>query len=104
LTIQLAVALVAAAAASAVSNLPASVAFVAMLGSRGPPAYAALAALSAGALATPHGSVATLITFDRAGPRAAEPCACGYIKLLIPTTAIALAAATAAVWFLAAPA
>jgi hypothetical protein len=59
-------ALVAAAVtlgAALANNLPASAAVAALL-SAGPGSYAALLGLSAGALATPHGSVATLVSLD----------------------------------------
>jgi Na+/H+ antiporter NhaD/arsenite permease-like protein len=59
-------ALVAAAVtlgAALANNLPASAAVAAMLAA-GPGSYAALVGLSAGALATPHGSVATLVSLD----------------------------------------
>jgi hypothetical protein len=49
--------------AAIANNLPASAA-VATLLSAGPGSYAALLGLSAGALATPHGSVATLVSLD----------------------------------------
>jgi arsenical pump membrane protein len=49
--------------AALANNLPASAAVAALL-SAGPGSYAALLGLSAGALATPHGSVATLISLD----------------------------------------
>src|SRR5207253_372427 len=55
-----------AAAAAAANNLPVS-ASVAALATSGPGAYAALIGLSVGALATAHGSVATLIARDLAG-------------------------------------
>src|SRR5206468_7876805 len=48
-----------AAFAAAANNLPASAAIAALL--TGPSVYAALAGLSVGALATEHGSVATLL-------------------------------------------
>lgn len=59
-------ALVAAAVtlgAALANNLPASAAAAALL-SAGPGSYAALLGLSAGALATPHGSLATLVSID----------------------------------------
>ena len=56
------------AAAAAANNLPVS-ASVAALATPGPGAYAALIGLSVGALATAHGSVATLIARDLAGDR-----------------------------------
>src|SRR5205807_5991002 len=62
-----AVAMVAASIAATINNLPASAVLAGLLGARGDTAYAALAGLSVGALATPHGSVATMIAFDRAG-------------------------------------
>ena len=49
--------------AALANNLPASAAVASLL-SAGPGSYAALLGLSAGALATPHGSVATLISLD----------------------------------------
>jgi Na+/H+ antiporter NhaD/arsenite permease-like protein len=49
--------------AALANNLPAS-AVVASLGGSGAGSYAALLGLSAGALATPHGSVATLVSLD----------------------------------------
>lgn len=59
-------ALVAAAVtlgAALANNLPASAAVAVLLGT-GPGSYAALLGLSAGALTTPHGSVATLVSLD----------------------------------------
>jgi arsenical pump membrane protein len=89
-----AVALGVGALAGAVNNLPASVALAGLLGTPGVTAYAALAGLSVGALATPRGSVATLIAFQRAGtPR-------GYVLSLVPTAAAATALAASAVWLL----
>lgn len=49
--------------AALANNLPASAAVAALL-TAGPGSYAALLGLSAGALATPHGSVATLVSLD----------------------------------------
>ena len=74
-----------AAAAAAVNNLPASAAVAAAL--TGPAAYAALAGVSVGALATEHGSVATLLAGELAGTRA-------YERRLVPVVAAALALAT----------
>ena len=65
----LAVALAAGAAAAVANNLPASVSAAALLAA-GPTAYAASIGLAVGALATPQGSVATLIATDLAGPDA----------------------------------
>jgi arsenical pump membrane protein len=76
--------------AAAVNNLPASVALGGLLGGAALPAFAALAGLSVGALATPHGSAATLIAFDRAGERPSRGC---YVKLWLPTASLATAAA-----------
>jgi Na+/H+ antiporter NhaD/arsenite permease-like protein len=55
-----------ALASALANNLPVS-ASVAMLLGAGPAAYAAALALAVGALATPHGSAATLIATDLAG-------------------------------------
>jgi arsenical pump membrane protein len=85
----LAVALGAAAVASVANNLPASVALTGLLGAAPLPAYAALTGLSVGALATPRGSVATLLAFDRAG----EPTD-GYLRRWLPIAAVATIAAT----------
>jgi arsenical pump membrane protein len=51
--------------AALANNLPASAAVASLLGA-GPGSYAALLGLSAGALATPHGSLATLVSLDMA--------------------------------------
>jgi Na+/H+ antiporter NhaD/arsenite permease-like protein len=79
----------AAAAAALVNNLPASAAIAAGLG--GEAAYAALAGVSIGALATEHGSVATLLAGDLSGTRA-------YERRLVPVVAAALAVGTVLVW------
>jgi di/tricarboxylate transporter len=78
--------------AALVNNLPASVALGSVLGASPLPAFAALVGLSVGALATPHGSAATMIAFDRAGER---PDRRRYLSLWVPTAALATAAATA---------
>jgi Na+/H+ antiporter NhaD/arsenite permease-like protein len=57
------------AAAAVANNLPVSAAATALL-SAGPAAYAASIGLAVGALATPQGSVATLIATDLAGAEA----------------------------------
>ena len=62
----LAVAASTAAASALVNNLPVS-ASVAALATAGPGAYAAMVGLSVGGVATPHGSVATMIARDLAG-------------------------------------
>ena len=96
----LAVSLAAAALACAANNLPASVAVAGLLGPRALPAYAALAGLSVGALATPHGSVATTIAFDRAGPDA-RPAPGRYLRLVAPAALVATLGATALLWLVA---
>ncbi len=64
---------VAVGAASALANnLPVSVCVAGLL-TTGPSAYAALVGLGVGSLATPHGSLATLIATDLAGERAPHP-------------------------------
>jgi Na+/H+ antiporter NhaD/arsenite permease-like protein len=65
----LAIALGVGAAAALANNLPISVCVASLL-SAGPHAYAALIGLGVGSLATPHGSLATLIAADLAGDRA----------------------------------
>lgn len=93
--------LLVAAVSSVANNLPASVVFASVLGSPGLTAYGALTGLSVGALATPHGSVATLIALDRAGRRAAEIRAPRYLALWVPATALATAGAATCMWWLA---
>ena len=78
----LAISAATAAAAAAVNNLPASAAVAAAFS--GPAAYAALAGVSVGALATEHGSVATLLAGELAGESA-------YERRLVPVVAAALA-------------
>lgn len=87
-----AVALGAAAVAGVANNLPATVALAGLLGAAPIPAYAALTGLSVGALATPQGSVATLIAFQRAGDDA--PPTRDYLKLWLPGATAATVAAT----------
>ena len=67
LATMLAVALATGAIAALINNLPASV-WAASLLTAGPLAYAATIGLAVGALATPQGSVATIIATDLAGP------------------------------------
>src|SRR5206468_888498 len=62
----LGVAVFTAAASALANNLPVTAA-VATLLTVGPASYAALIGLTVGALATPHGSVATMIASDLAG-------------------------------------
>lgn len=57
------------AASALANNLPVSICAAGLL-SAGPSAYAALIGLGVGSLATPHGSLATLIATDLAGDRA----------------------------------
>ena len=85
LTSLLAVAAGTALASGIANNLPAS-ASVAALGTAGPGVYAALIGLSVGALATAHGSVATLIARDLSGEqrpwaRVWAPAAAGAVAL-----------------------
>lgn len=83
----------AAAASSLANNLPVS-ASIAALATPGPGAYAALIGLSVGALATPHGSVATLIARDLAGDPG-ERC---WARVWAPTAAAAVVCATLLLW------
>jgi arsenical pump membrane protein len=89
----LAIALAVGAASALVNNLPASAAVAALLGA-GPAAYAASIGLSAGALATPQGSVATLIAGDLAGIDAPP---LGVLHLAV-LAAAAVIAATLLLW------
>jgi Na+/H+ antiporter NhaD/arsenite permease-like protein len=96
------IALAACAAASAANNLPASIVFASAFSSRGLATYASLVGLSVGALGTPHGSVATLIAFDRARRSREVPGTSPYVRLWLPAATVATVAATVAVWFAAA--
>jgi Na+/H+ antiporter NhaD/arsenite permease-like protein len=89
----LAVAGATAAAAALANNLPVS-ASVAALATAGPGAYAALIGLSVGALATAHGSVATLIARDLSCDR--RP----WARVWTPAAAAAVALATLVLWAL----
>ncbi len=89
----LAVAMATAAASALANNLSVS-ASVAALATPGPGAYAALVGLTVGALATPHGSVATLIARDLAG----EPAERRWARLWIPATGLAVVVATLLLW------
>jgi Na+/H+ antiporter NhaD/arsenite permease-like protein len=82
-----------AAAAAVANNLPVS-ASVAALATSGPGAYAALIGLSVGALATAHGSVATLIARDLANER--RP----WSRAWAPAAATAVTLATLVLWLL----
>jgi len=92
-----AVALAVSAGAALANNLPASAAVAATLGA-GPGSYAALLGLSAGALATPHGSVATLVSLDLAGCRDPRRLAAAWA----PAAVAAVAAGTGLLWLTAA--
>jgi Na+/H+ antiporter NhaD/arsenite permease-like protein len=87
----LAVAGATAAASALANNLPVS-ASVAALATAGPGAYAALVGLSVGALATSHGSVATLIARDLADDR--RP----WARTWAPASAAAVVLATILLW------
>ena len=82
----------AAAAAAVANNLPVS-ASVAAVATPGPGAYAALVGVSVGALATAHGSVATLIARDLADEDQRP-----WARLWTPATAGAVALATLLLW------
>jgi arsenical pump membrane protein len=84
----LAVAAAVGAAAAIANNLPVSLSVATLLA--GPCAYAASIGLAIGSLATPHGSIATLIARDLAGPHApAHP-----TRLLAPLAVAAVLVAT----------
>jgi Na+/H+ antiporter NhaD/arsenite permease-like protein len=74
------------------NNLPVSAA-VATVVTAGPGAYAALIGLTVGALATPHGSVATMISRDLAGADGDLP-----PKALAPAAALGVLCATFVLW------
>jgi Na+/H+ antiporter NhaD/arsenite permease-like protein len=82
-----------AAASALANNLPVSVSAASLLAS-GPPAYAAVVGLAVGPVATPHGSVATLIASQLAGDDAPPLRA----RLLATTAAAAVLAATMLLW------
>jgi arsenical pump membrane protein len=88
----LAVALLVGAAAALANNLPVSVLAGTMLG--GPSAYAATIGLAIGPLATPHGSVATLIASERVG--AGAPVI--PVRLFAPLAGAALVLAASLAW------
>jgi len=89
----MAVALGTAALASLANNLPASAAVAALVAPGSAP-YAALLGLSAGALATPHGSVATIASLELAGERPA------WVGRWLPAALAAVLAGTALLWLL----
>jgi Na+/H+ antiporter NhaD/arsenite permease-like protein len=82
-----------AAASAVANNLPVS-ASVAALATAGPGAYAAIVGLSVGALATAHGSVATLIARDLAG----EEEGARWARVWIPAAAAAVIVSTLVLW------
>jgi Na+/H+ antiporter NhaD/arsenite permease-like protein len=84
------VAVAVSALAALANNLPASAIVAACLGP-GPAAYAALVGLSVGALATPQGSVATLIAGDLTGVRP-------HVSILLPTALAAALLSTLILW------
>ncbi|HST24556.1 MAG TPA: SLC13 family permease [Gaiellaceae bacterium] len=85
-----AVVLAVSALAAVANNLPAST-IVAVGLAPGPAAYAALVGLSVGALATPQGSVATLIAGELAGERP-------HARVFVPAALAAALLATLAIW------
>jgi Na+/H+ antiporter NhaD/arsenite permease-like protein len=89
----LAVAGISALLSGLANNLPASAAVASAMGSGAAP-YAALLGLSAGALVTPHGSVATIASLELAGT--APPAR--WLRTWTPAVAVAVAAGTALVW------
>jgi Na+/H+ antiporter NhaD/arsenite permease-like protein len=89
----LVVATVAGAAAALLNNLPVAASAVALV-STAPLGYAASIGLAVGSLATPQGSVATLLAGELAGPDAPAP----PIRLFVPLAVTAVVLATAAAW------
>lgn len=89
----LAVAVGIGAASALANNLPISASASALL-TAGPTAYAASIGLAVGALATPQGSVATLIATDLAGPNAPPLSA----RRLAPLAGAAVLVATLLLW------
>lgn len=81
------------AVAAVVNNLPASVWATALVGA-GPAAYAVSIGLAVGALATPQGSVATLIAGELTGPAAPAVDA----RRFAPLAAAGVLAATVVLW------
>ena len=89
----LVVALAVAALSSLVNNLPASVLVAGILAGPATTAYASLIGLGPGALATPHGSVATMLAFERSGE---HPRLGAYARRWLAISALAVAAAVVA--------
>jgi arsenical pump membrane protein len=75
------------------NNLPASAAVAAAMGPGAAP-YAALLGLSAGALVTPHGSVATIASLELSD----SPTPPRWLRTWLPAAALAVAAGTALIW------
>ncbi len=84
-----------AIAAAVVNNLPVGV-WASGLLSAGAPAYAASVGLAVGSLATPHGSVATLIASELAGARRPEL----RVQRFAPLAAAGVLTATLALWLI----
>ena len=87
------VAVLAGGASALLNNLPVGASAVALITSA-PLGYAASVGLAVGSLATPQGSVATLLASDLAGDDAPEL----PVRLLAPLATVAVLAATLAVW------
>jgi arsenical pump membrane protein len=85
----LAVALLVGCAAALANNLPVSISAASLLGA-GPSAYAASIGLAVGSLATPQGSVATMLAAELAGPDAPRL----EVRRLLPLGAAGVLAAT----------
>jgi Na+/H+ antiporter NhaD/arsenite permease-like protein len=81
------------AASALANNLPVSVSAASLLAA-GPSAYAAAVGLAVGSVATPHGSVATLIASQMAGSDAPAPRA----RLFAAVAGAGVLAATALLW------
>ncbi len=82
-----------AAASALANNLPVSASAAALFGAA-PSAYAATIGLAVGSLATPHGSVATLVATDLAGSDAPRL----TLRRLAPPTSAAFFVATVLLW------
>jgi hypothetical protein len=75
------------------NNLPASAAVAAAMGTGAAP-YAALLGLSAGALVSPHGSVATIASLELAQ----APTPPRWLRTWVPAATLAVATGTALIW------
>lgn len=93
LPILLLVAVIAGGASALLNNLPVGASAVAII-TGAPFGYAASVGLAVGSLATPQGSVATLIASELAGPEAPAP----PVRRLAPLATTAVLIATLAVW------